>query len=237
MWKNRRVTEQIVNYTERGEEIMGFLLHPDDSLKRMRSLLNYIYENKIELCIGFGQETGNCLSAESFGGMVKHVLGRNYDYILKDGEACVEIINTCEKYSLGTIYGDLPYGYDRGDTRSATLRFRYAISKNYLFVQDKRVARVASDRAVRYDGKGELFVIEKSTKTLRRFCDGELLWVSEIPVNYVDTYYLSYQFNYPDKTFPQGLIAVQNGSELYMFYKETGEYYGNFKIKCGYERV
>ncbi|MBQ9141074.1 MAG: hypothetical protein IJX63_04690 [Lachnospiraceae bacterium] len=209
----------------------------EEYVEKMRRLLEYIYANQIELCIGFMQESGNCLSAESFTGMVKHVLGEECDFLLVDGEESVEIVDTKEKCTVGTIHGELPHAYHRGDTRSATLKFQYAVSKGYLFVRDKRVALLDNDRAVRYDGKGEFFVIERSTKTLRRFLDGELLWVSEIPVNYVDTFYLSHEFNYPDETFPQGLIAVNDSFRAHMFFKETGEYYGAFQIKRGYIRI
>ncbi len=209
----------------------------EEYVEKMRRLLEYIYANQIELCIGFMQECGNCLSAEGFAGMVKFVLGKECDFLLRDGEESVEIVDTQEKCTVGIIYGDLPTAYHRGDSRSATLKFQYAIAKEYLFVRDKRVALLDNERAVRYDGQGELFVIERSTKTLRRFHNGELLWVSEIPANTVCTYYLSHEFNYPNKTFPQGLIAVNNSYGAFMFYKETGEYYGEFRVKREYTRV
>lgn len=206
-------------------------------VNEMRRLLEYIYANQVELCIGFMQENGNCLSRESFTGMVKHVLGKECDFLLRDDEKSVEIVDMQEKCIVGIIYGDLPTAYLRGDSRSATLKFRYAIAKNYLFVRDRRVALLDNERAVRYDGQDELFVIERSTKTLRRFRDGELLWVSEIPANTVCTYYLSHEFNYPDKTFPQGLIAVNGSYGAFMFDKETGKYYGEFRVKREYMRI
>ena len=203
-------------------------------IAKMRKLWEYSYANQVELCIGFMEENESCLSAESFAGLVKHLLGKACDFVLRDDEKSVEIVDMKEKCTVGILYGDLPNAYHRGDTRSAALKFQYAISKDYLFIKDKRVALLGNDRAVRYDGKGEIFVIEKSTKTLRRFSNGELIWVSEIPVDSVDTYYLSHEFNYPDKTFPQGLIAVNDSFRAYMFYKETGEYYGAFQVKREY---
>ena len=70
-----------------------------------------------------------------------------------------------------------------------------------------------------------------------KYSDYVLQWKTAIPVNYTQSYKFWSLMNYLGEPYPQGLIAVSDMSELYHFYRESGEYYGHTHIKRQFEMV
>ncbi|MBQ8317447.1 MAG: hypothetical protein IJX85_03845 [Lachnospiraceae bacterium] len=205
-------------------------------MEKIGNFFKYIHCNNISVILTHFDKNKQIESVFEFEKILKEKAGNNYSCVLDIGEEKILIYDDCAKEYMGYIYGTVEYGYSRGDIHETKLFIKYAVIEHNVYIGGEKIAYIDSSQQITVEKDG-IYVIDKSTKLLMKYSDYVLQWKTAIPVNYTQSYKFWSLMNYLGEPYPQGLIAVSDMSELYHFYRESGEYYGHTRIKRQYEMI
>lgn len=205
-------------------------------LEQIGGFLKYIFINNVSVVFTDFDKTKQIDSVSEFVKVLKEKAGENLSCVVDQRNNKVLIYDEgCKEY-IGFLYGMVDYGYLRGDVHESVLHIQYAVIKNNVYIGGERVAYVFSPDQITVERDG-LYVIDIDTNSLMKYCDYKLKWKTVVPVNSVQCYKFCPWKNYLGEPYPMGLIAIQDLSELYHFYCESGEFYGHTREKCQYEMI
>lgn len=207
----------------------------------LKPLMEYIVANSITLKLGYESDRyPDALTDTEFDALVKKLVGSQYSFFCEDSsESVFAIVNNNSHRIAGYICGVKDAAY----VREGTVGFftpHFFIIDNTVYVHGTKVGRVASRRQIRHLRSGDLAVICIDSNTLCRCTlDGNILWRSPIPHNFLHNMYFDYS-DYPTHDFPHGLVSISNGFEYlgkFMFYEDNGDFYGKIKVNQTYSKI
>lgn len=207
----------------------------------LKPLMEHIVANNITLKLGYQSDRyPNALTDTEFDILVKNLVGSQCSFFCEDSsESVFAVVNNDTHRIVGYICGSKDTAY----AREGTVGFftpHFFLIDNIVYVHGTKIGRVASRRQIRYLRSGDLAVICIDNNTLCRCTlNGEILWRSTIPHNYLHDMYFDYR-DYPTHNFPHGLVSISDGFESFgkfMFYEENGDFYGKIKVDTVYHNV
>lgn len=207
----------------------------------LKPLMEHIVSNNITFKLGYQSDRyPDALTDADFDILVKKLVGSQCSFFCEDSnESVFAVVNNDSHRIVGYICGSKDTAYLREGTTGFFTPHFFLID-NIVYVHGTKVGRVASRRQIRYLRSGDLAVICIDSNTLCRCTlDGDILWRSPIPHNYLHDMYFDYN-DHPTDDFPHELISISNGREYFgkfMFYEENGEFYGKIKVDCTYSRI
>lgn len=202
-------------------------------------LMKYMVDHKVTLKLGYeSAEFKYALSASQYSDLIKKICGEKYDFCLSENEETILIIQQESHRILGYIVGQQDMPYKRGDHPSGVLTPSYYLFDRYLYINKIRIGYISREYQIRYEDEDEIYAICTDKNTLCK-CNylGKILWSTKISLNYTRDLMFDYS-DYPSTDFPKGLISISHRNEMfgkYMFYKETGIFYGKVNVNRSWE--
>lgn len=188
-------------------------------------LWNKISNAKIKT--GYDFKLDNSYTIDEFQSILSEYLNSDTVSFYIDEDKRLVVINTKTHSVIFSIYGHIG-----GDIYGGWEIYFVPDILNTKYGSYYRKEYLGQLRDYTFDNES-LFIINYNTLT-KYDREGTTLWETDLIIEggrqTTQTLHFNYAHRYPDKSYPNNLIAISDGFNLFYYYKDSGIYYGQRKL-------